>query len=137
MKSIVIDGKGCVLGRLGSYAAKELLKGNSVSIINAESVIVSGKKEIVAEKIKKKRAMGGGGSLKGPKYLRQEDRLLKRMIRGMLPWEKSKGREAFKRLRCYKGNGDYKEESLKDVKKLNHPKPMKYATMTEVVGVLK
>ena len=76
--------------------------------------------------------MGRGGSLKGPKISKMPDRLLKRMIRGMLPWDRSKGREAFKRLRCYVGSGDLKEEDLKNVKKLKHKKPYKYSTIKEI-----
>ncbi len=137
MKTIIIDGKGLILGRIGSYAAKELLKGNTIFIINSEDVIISGKKELIVERIKEKRRMGSGGSLKGPKIIRQSDRLLKRMIRGMLPWDRTKGREAYKRLRCYVKNGEFNEEQLKNVKKFEHKKPLKYTTIKEVSRLLK
>ncbi len=29
------------------------------------------------------------------------DRFVRRAIRGMLPWDKTRGREAFKRIMCY------------------------------------
>jgi len=134
---IIVDGKGAVLGRLGSFVAKDLLKGGSVDIINSEEVIVSGRKEVIAEKIKAKRDMGTGGSLKGPKYIRQSDRLLKRMIRGMLPRTKARGREAFKRLKCYIGNGEFKEDELKNVVVLKHKVPLKFTTVKEIVRALK
>ena len=38
MTKIIVDGKNAILGRLGSYVAKELLKGNSVEVINSEEV---------------------------------------------------------------------------------------------------
>ena len=97
MEKLVYDGKGAVFGRMATVVAKELLKGKSIEVINAEAIIVSGKKELFAKKIQEKRNMGSGGSLKGPKYIRQSDRLVKRMIRGMLPWDRMKGRDAFKR----------------------------------------
>ena len=37
---IVIDADGLVAGRLASLAAKELLKGSNVNIINAEKAVV-------------------------------------------------------------------------------------------------
>ena len=136
MKTLVFDGKGAVLGRLGAKVSKELLKRDSVYIINAEEVVISGKKDQIVEKIRRKRRMGSGGSLKGPKYIRQSDRLLKRMIRGMLPWEKTKGREAYKRLKCYVGNGDLKEEDLKNIQEVTFNKPLKTTTLKEVTGAL-
>ena len=81
--------------------------------------------------------MGSGGSMKGPKYPRVADRLLKRMIRGMLPRDRMKGQNAFRKLKCYIGIGELKEDSLKNVIKLEHKKPMKYATIKEIVGLLK
>ncbi len=137
MENIIVDVENAILGRSGSFISKELLKGNSVSVINSEKVIISGKKELIVEKILKKRRMGRGGSTKGPTYIRQSDRLLKRILRGMLPWDRTKGREAYKRLRCYIGNGIFKEEELKSSIKFNHNKPIKYVTMKEVVEALR
>ena len=74
--------------------------------------------------------------MKGPKYIRQEERLVKRMIRGMIPRDKARGREAFSRLKCHIGNGIYKEDELKNVVKMNHQKPMKYSTVKEIVRAL-
>ncbi|MCK5320993.1 50S ribosomal protein L13 [Candidatus Pacearchaeota archaeon] len=137
MAKIIYDGKGAVFGRLASVVTKDLLKGNFVDIINCEEIIISGKKELFVEKIRAKREMGRGSSLKGPKYIRAEDRLIKRMIRGMLPRDRAKGREAFKRLRCHIRNGELAEEDLKNVKEFKHMKPMKYSTIKEIMGRLK
>ena len=136
MEKIIIDGEGAVLGRLGTFVAKALLKGDVVEIINSEKVIVSGDKKTLIKKIQEKRDMGRGASLKGPKYIRQEDRLLKRMLRGMLPRNKARGREAFKNLKCYIGS---KESSSEDGKviKLEYKKPFRYSTMKEIVSLLK
>ena len=43
----VIDGKGAILGRLASYAAKEALKGEEIVILNCEEVIISGNKQMI------------------------------------------------------------------------------------------
>lgn len=137
MSKIIFDGMDAIFGRISSVVAKELLKGNYVDVINCESIIVSGNKNLFVKKIQAKRNMGRGSSLKGPKYIRQSDRLVKRMIRGMLPRDRTKGQEAFKRLRCYVGKGSFKEGDLKEVKTLSHRKPMRYFTIGEVVKLLK
>ncbi len=137
MAKLIYDGAETVFGRLASVVAKELLKGNFVDIINCEEILVSGDKKLMAKKIMTKREMGSGSSLKGPKYIRVADRLVKRMIRGMLPRDRMKGQNAFRRLKCYIGNGEVKEEELKNVIKLEHKKPMKYSTIKEIVRLLK
>ena len=134
MSKLVYDGSDAVFGRLASVVAKELLKGNSVDIINCGDMIISGDKKLLAKKILTKREMGSGGSIKGPKYPRVADRLVKRMIRGMLPRDRMRGQDAYRRLKCY--IEDRKEEGV-EVIKLNHKKPMKFATIKEVVGLLK
>ncbi|MDD2444817.1 MAG: 50S ribosomal protein L13 [Candidatus Nanoarchaeia archaeon] len=133
MVNVIVNAKGAILGRMGSYVAKELLKGNSVEIINSEETIISGKKEYMVEKIKQKRRMGQGSSLKGPKYIRKEDMLLKRIIRGMLPWDRQKGRDAYKRLRCYIGNNNLTEEQIKGIKNFEHHLPLNHYKLKDVV----
>ena len=54
----------------------------------------------------------------------------------MLPWDKPKGRAAFKRLRCYVGLGDLKQEDLKDIKKFNHNIPLKYLTIKQITKLM-
>jgi large subunit ribosomal protein L13 len=137
MEKLVFDGKEAVFGRIATVIAKELLKGNSVDLINCESIIVSGKKEGFIEKIQAKRKMGQGASLKGPKYIRESDRLVKRMIRGMLPRDRTKGREAFKRLKCYIGKGELSDEEIKNAKEMKHKKPMRYFLIKDVIRGLK
>ena len=132
---IIFDAENAIVGRLGSCVAKELLKGNEVAVVNSEKAIISGKKKIIIEKIKRVRKLGGS-SQKGPKISKLPERLLKRKIRGMLPWDRAKGRAAFKRLRCYIGLGDVKEEELKEIKKLEHKKPIKYLTIEQIVKLL-
>ena len=127
---IVYDGEGAVFGRLATLVAKDLLKGNDVDILNCEKIIVSGDKKLFAKRIFDKRAMGQGSSLKGPKFSKAPDRLVKRMVRGMLPWNIAKGRDAHKRLKVFIGG------KSENVIKLNHKKPMKYFTIGELAKLL-
>jgi large subunit ribosomal protein L13 len=136
MAKIIYDGTDAVLGRLSTMVAKDLLKGDSVDVINCEEIIVSGDKRKFAEKIMAKRDMGRGASLKGPKYSRVADRLVKRMIRGMLPRDTARGREAFKKLKCYIGAGGLKEDEVKTARRVEFQKPMKYSKIKEIVELI-
>ncbi len=130
MAKIIFDGENAIVGRMGSLAAKELLKGNEVVIVNSEKAIISGNKKDILERISRLRKRGGT-SRKGPKIPRLEDRLLKRMIRGMLPWDKPKGKEAFKRLRCFAGNKNNEKGG-----KLEFKLPDKYMTIKEIIELV-
>lgn len=100
----VIDGDGLILGRMSSIVAKRLLKGETIDIVNAEKMVVSGKKKMVINK--EKEFLNVGGHEKGPVHFRQPHRIVKRTIRGMLPYRKAHGREAFKRLKVHIGVPD-------------------------------
>ncbi|MBI5803570.1 50S ribosomal protein L13 [Candidatus Pacearchaeota archaeon] len=100
----VIDGKGAVLGRLASCVAKELLRGKEIAVVNSEEVIITGNKKGIREDFLAKRTKVGSGQ-QGPKYSRDPEQIVKRAIRGMLPRArvKGRGRDALKRVKCYKG----------------------------------
>ena len=131
MVKLFFDGTDAILGRLGSTVCKELLKGKEVVIINSEKTIISGDKKQILGEILWWKDLGGIG-LKGPRVSKVPDRLLKRMLRGMLPWNKTRGREAYGRLRCYVGNGELTEAELKLVKKIEVKKPIKFVYLGEI-----
>ncbi|HDM66907.1 MAG TPA: 50S ribosomal protein L13 [Thermoplasmatales archaeon] len=97
----IIDAEGATLGRLCTYVAKALLKGEEIVIINSEKAVISGKKNMIKEEYKQKREVGT--YRKGPFFPRMPDRIVKRTVRGMLPYQTPHGRAAFKRLKCYIG----------------------------------
>jgi large subunit ribosomal protein L13 len=97
----IIDANGAVLGRLGTNTAKRLLNGEEIAIVNSEKAIISGKKLTTKNIYKQKREMGT--YRKGPFFPRTPDRIVKRSIRGMIPYQTPSGRAAFKRLKCYIG----------------------------------
>jgi large subunit ribosomal protein L13 len=99
----VIDGSGATLGRLASYAAKESLKGEEIRIVNCEEIIITGNKKDIIKTFEEKRKWVGS-TQKGPKYSRSIDKVIKRVIRGMLPEHRwGRGRDAYKRIKCYIG----------------------------------
>ncbi len=101
MIAMIIDAKDAVLGRLGSYAAKQLLLGNKVEIVNCEESIVSGKKAAVLQNYIRRIDRKAPG--KGPYLYRRPDMFVRRTVRGMLPFKKARGRDTFKNIRCYIG----------------------------------
>jgi large subunit ribosomal protein L13 len=99
----IIDGKDAVAGRLGTYVAKEALKGEEIKIVNCEQIIITGNKKNIKEKFEAKRKRVGS-TQKGPKVSRASEKIVKRIIRGMLPnYRTGRGREALKRIKCYVG----------------------------------
>jgi ribosomal protein L13 len=54
----------------------------------------------------------------------------------MLPWDRAKGQEAHKKLMCYVGNGNLKEEEIKQAKILDFKKPLKYISIKEIIKLL-
>jgi len=94
-----VDAKDSIAGRLASVVAKELLKGKSVFVVNAEKAVVSGDPKHTGDKFVEK--VNRGDPYHGPFYPKVPDRVLKRIVRGMLPYNKPRGREALKRLKVY------------------------------------
>ena len=132
---IFIDAEGAIVGRIGSYSSKELLKGNSVFIINSEKAIISGDRKNILDKVVNLRKKGGT-SLKGPKISKAPGRFLKRKIRGMLPYDKPRGRDAYKRLKCFVDN-PFKGDETKNAKKIASKKPFKFVTIKQICESLR
>ncbi|HEV8595888.1 MAG TPA: 50S ribosomal protein L13 [Thermoplasmata archaeon] len=102
----VLDATDQVMGRLASIVAKRLLRGEEIHIVNAENALITGGRDALLAEYLVKRQMGSVASRmrgKGPYYPRRPDRLLHRVIRGMLPYQKPHGRAALRRLRVYVG----------------------------------
>lgn len=99
----IIDATNLIIGRLSTHVAKRLLheKDLEIAIVNAENAVVSGNKRRVLNDYIRKRELNH--PRKGPYFPKQPDRILKRTIRGMLPYQQPKGREALKRVKVYIG----------------------------------
>lgn len=126
----IIDASGATLGRLGTNVAKRLLNGEEVAIVNSEKAIISGKKPTIKEQYKVKREMGT--YRKGPFFPRMPDQIVKRSIRGMIPYQTPHGREAFKRLKCYVGVTPEFEGKKFEIIEGAKKKPVDYMTIEEL-----
>jgi len=99
----IIEGKNAILGRLASFAAKEALQGEEIAVVNCEQIIITGNKKDIKENFEAKRTRVGS-TQKGPKVSRTSEKIVKRVIRGMLPnYRTGRGRIALKRIKCYVG----------------------------------
>ena len=133
----LIDGDGLVLGRAASRAAKMALLGERVVIVNAEKMIISGGRKYILEKyIKRRRVKNKANPEHSPKWPKRPDLLVKRIIRGMLPYKKAKGREAFKRIRVYMGPEEVKGAEKVDDPTLKPRKLRKYMTVADLSKAL-
>ncbi|MHA1409414.1 MAG: 50S ribosomal protein L13 [Candidatus Odinarchaeia archaeon] len=131
----VIDATNTILGRLSSTVAKRLLKGEKIMIINAEKVVISGRKRSIIDHYKEKANIRTlTAPWKGPFHYRRPDRIVRRTIRGMLPFKKPKGREAYRNLIVHIGiPEDIKEESITRIDKIDASRLRgKYITIKEL-----
>lgn len=99
-KEIVIDAANGILGRIAAMAAKQALQGHNIVIVNSEKAIITGSRQDIRERYRIKVAKGIG-SLKGPYFPKTPENIMKRTVRGMLNFRKSRGNEAFKKVICY------------------------------------
>jgi large subunit ribosomal protein L13 len=97
----VINADGMILGRLASILAKRLLAGEEIYIINAEKIVISGDKVTTFGEYKQ--SVDRGNREFGPYYPKRPDHIVKRTIRGMLPYKRARGRDAMSRLKTYIG----------------------------------
>jgi large subunit ribosomal protein L13 len=99
---LIVDAEGATVGRVGTLVAKQLLQGKKVVVVNSEKAIIVGDRYgIIADYLAKRRL--GKGVQKGPFFYYQAEMILRKSIRGMLPWKRTRGREAYRQLVCVKG----------------------------------
>ena len=101
MNMKIYDAENQILGRISSVIAKELLNGEKIIIVNAEKAVLSANREYLQTHYTNKYKRGD--VFKGPFFPKQPDRILKRTVRGMLPWDRTKGRVAYKNLKVFIG----------------------------------
>ena len=134
----VINGDGLILGRLASIAARRALAGEEIAIVNAEKVIISGSRARVLGNYYHKRERGSTDW--GPYFPRRPDHIVKRTIRGMLPYKRPRGIDAFKRIKCYVGvpaefaNAKMEVPEEVHMDRLNNPQFITLAAVSTALG---
>lgn len=97
----VINADGMILGRFSSIIAKRLLNGEEIFVVNAEKAVISGSRVSTFKEYKQ--SVDRGNKEFGPYFPKRPDHILKRTVRGMLPYKQSKGRDALSKFRAYIG----------------------------------
>ena len=142
-KTFVYNAEDKILGRLASTVAKQLISAKKagedtrVIIVNAEKAIVTGKRSSVLSDYRAKYELNH--PRKGPFFPRMPDQILKRTVRGMLPYQKnSSGRGALKALRVEIGtpsdlSGDLPDGcEWGDATKIERPLPERFVRLGEI-----
>lgn len=138
----VIDASNLIIGRLASVVAKELLKGEKVVIVNAEEGIISGSKTSTFNKYLERRQRKSivNPARHGPFSPRRPEGIIRRAVRGMLPYKKPRGREAYKNLKVYIGTPkELTAEKIETIEfanaaKLKIPKFIKLKELSSLLG---
>ncbi len=138
-RPIVVDATDHIAGRLSTSVAKLLLKGNRVSVVNCEKIMISGTRSNIIKEYRERLEISSIIHPKhGPFHPRRPDTIMKKMIRGMLPRKKPSGLIAHKRLRTYIGS----PKELSSFQKIQFEKakikrtPSKYTTMGELSKIV-
>ncbi len=146
--TLVYDATDKILGRLASLVAKQLMSARKagreqrVIIYNAEHAVVSGPKTRVLANYDGKYKLNH--ARKGPFYPRMPDQILKRTVRGMLPYQtNSSGRGALRDLRVMIGkpsnlSGDELPDghAWGDTGPIDRPLPLKFVRLGEISSSL-
>ncbi|BDC35408.1 MAG: 50S ribosomal protein L13 [Candidatus Methanoliparum thermophilum] len=127
----VIDASNLIMGRLASEVAKKLLNGEEIIIVNSEKCVITGSKRFLTSLYKTKQTRGSPE--KGPYFPKRPDKILRRTIRGMLPFKKARGKEAYRRLKVYVGvpNGINDYETMPAIS-LSNLSTIKYVHLEDI-----
>jgi large subunit ribosomal protein L13 len=114
----IINAEGLIIGRMASIVAKRILNGEEITIVNAEKAVISGKRK--SRVMEAKEFLEVGAPRRGPFHYRRPDRIVRRTVRGMVPYKQPKGKQAYKRLKVFIGIPaelkDQKIETLANVR---------------------
>lgn len=129
---LVVDAKNMIFGRLASQIAKKLLMGEEIQLVNAEQIVIKGNPHQIIERyITKRKLQHKGTPERSPKWPKLPHLFVKRLIRGMLPRTKSRGKEALKRLMVYTGNPKNLPETIK-IEKATFDGLSKHTTILDI-----
>jgi large subunit ribosomal protein L13 len=107
----IINAEGLIIGRMASIVAKRILNGEEITIVNAEKAVISGKRK--SRVMEAKTFLEVGAPERGPFHYRRPDRIVRRTVRGMVPYKQPKGKQAYKRLKVFIGiPAELKEQKM-------------------------
>ena len=126
---LVVDARDCILGRVASEVAQRALAGERIAVVNAEHAVITGNAESTMATYRKRAEIGSDS---GPYYPKRPDGIFKRAIRGMIPYKKQHGREAFENVRVYVGNPYDEDGEVLDGTSLDRLSNIKFISLGEI-----
>jgi len=132
---MILDATNLIVGRFATVVAKKAMLGEKIDIVNCEKAIMTGSKKEIIARFNTKRKMGV--PLQGPYFPRLSDRIVRRIIRGMLPYKNHKGDVAYKNVMCYLGvpiqlvGKEFETIKEADVSKMNNVKFVTIETISK------
>ncbi|QLH84365.1 50S ribosomal protein L13 [Halosimplex pelagicum] len=130
---VVVDARDCILGRVASQVAERAMDGERVAVVNAEAAVITGSEDDVIGTFETRRELG---SDQGPAYPKRPDGILKRSIRGMVPYKTTRGRDAFENVRVYVGNPYDDDGEVLDGTSLDRLSNIKFVSLGDVSEAL-
>ncbi len=132
---VLIDASNHILGRVASVVAKQALNGRKVVVLNAEKAVIAGQRSQAIASAMHRLTRGTHGSQeRAPIHPRRPDTYFRRVIRGMLPWKKPRGKAAFRNVKVFIGIPE--EYSGKSLQKLPEADASKLRCRRITVGEL-
>ena len=96
-----IDATDLILGRMCAIIAKRAMLGEKIEVVNCEKLLVSGNKRYTIVRYVER--IHRGTPFDGPYFPKTPESIVKRTIRGMIPYRKYHGEKAVKNIKCYFG----------------------------------
>lgn len=136
----IYDAENQIVGRMATTIAKDLLNGEKVVVVNCEKSVLAGKakfkEKFYGDRVKR------GNPAHGPYFPRQPDGIFRRAVRGMLPWQKSNGRKAYRNLDVFIGvPSGVKKDSMQKINVADAGrlkiKYVKLGDLSEMIGAKK
>jgi len=136
---MIVDGCGMIAGRLATKIAKLIITGESVTVVNAESIVMTGNKVNIMENFKQRvDARVLSNPLYGPKYSRIPSKIFRRSVKGMLPDKNRTTERIIKRLTVYnsvpKELATQKMEVFEEFRDSERHKSMTLKEIAELLG---
>ena len=100
----VVDATDVSVGRLAAYVAKLLLQDIKVYVINVEKALFLGGQRTVRRYKEREEIQSHVHPDNTPRHPTTPVNIFRRVVRGMLPWKKPKGKKAYRRLRVFVGS---------------------------------
>lgn len=139
-KTIIIDGKGHLLGRLASIVAKELLNGQQIVLVRCEQLDISGTRHRNRRNFQSYLRKRTNTNPKwGPYHHRAPRMIFIKAVRGMIPRKTKRGEEALRRLKTFEGIppefAKIKRMVVPDALRITHLRPSsKYTNIGSLAG---